>query len=152
MLIIIIFVIMIDQFSPFPQSDTLASKTCMKSLNILFLSDSRVTSSKADSFKNLSLIWNCKMTVITKHQMTWQYNKNIKGMLMFITFTNNLAMIRTRTPSHVVSGSSGGVACFSMFLKAASFLFIFLASSFSRSLSLASAFSNNCTERCCKMG
>lgn len=30
------------------------SKTCMKSLNIRFLSASRVTSSKADSFKNLS--------------------------------------------------------------------------------------------------
>lgn len=51
------------------------------------------------------------------------------------------------TVSQVVSGSSGGVACFSMFLKAASFLFIFLASSFSRSLSLASAFSSNYTER-----
>lgn len=31
------------------------SKTCMKSLNIRFLSASKVTSSKADSFKNLSL-------------------------------------------------------------------------------------------------
>lgn len=51
------------------------------------------------------------------------------------------------TPSHVVSGSSGGVACFSMFLKAASFLFIFLASSFSRSLSLASAFSRSYPKR-----
>lgn len=35
--------------------DRFTSKTCMKSLNILFLSASRVTSSKADSFKNLSL-------------------------------------------------------------------------------------------------
>lgn len=36
----------------------LTSKTCMKSLNILFLSDSSVTSSNADSLRNLSLTWN----------------------------------------------------------------------------------------------
>ncbi|KAG7227501.1 hypothetical protein INR49_005316 [Caranx melampygus] len=42
--------------------------------------------------------------------------------------------------------SFGGVACFSMFLNAASFLFIFLASSFSRSRSLASAFSSSYTK------
>lgn len=56
---------------------------------------------------------------------------------------NSIPSQETRTPSHDVSGSSGGVACFSMFLNAASFLFIFLASSFSRSRSLASAFSSN---------
>lgn len=56
------------------------------------------------------------------------------------------------TDSHVISGSRGGVACFSMFLKAASFLFIFLASSFSRSLSRASAFSSNYKQQGCKQG
>lgn len=34
----------------------ITSSTCMKSLNILFLSDSRVMSSNAGSFTNLSLI------------------------------------------------------------------------------------------------
>lgn len=53
-------------------------------------------------------------------------------------------MWRIRTPSHNASGSRGGVACFSMVLKAASFLFILRASSFSRSRSLASAFSSSC--------
>ena len=43
----------------------------------------------------------------------------------------------------MASGSRAGVACFNMLLKVASFLFIFLASSFSRSLSRASAFSSN---------
>lgn len=48
----IIFLIATSQRSS--HHTRLTSKTCMKSLNILFLSASRVMSSKADSFKNLS--------------------------------------------------------------------------------------------------
>lgn len=49
-----IIVLVATNPKPTPPHDGLTSRTCMKSLNILFLSASRVMSSKADSFKNLS--------------------------------------------------------------------------------------------------
>lgn len=127
----------------------------MKSLNILFLSASSVTSSKADSFKNLSRTCKIRQTNTQWHEQREATACYFNLQLQFLRNKLQLkaevvAGVTVLTFSHAVSGSSGGVACFSMFLKAASFLFIFLASSFSRSLSLASAFSSNYIEQDCK--
>lgn len=51
------------------------------------------------------------------------------------------------TSSHTASSSIGGVACFSILLKADSFRFILRASSFSLSRSRASAFSSSYIKR-----
>lgn len=126
----------------------ITSRTCIKSLNILFLSDSRVMSSKAGSFRNLSLTWNR-----ANHIIIWAAIK-AKCKTFLEMPTKWLACcqkgreeeIPAHTASHEASGSSEGVACFNILLKAASFLFIFLASSFSLSRSRASAFSRSFTQ------